>query len=211
MCRRSGDPFVIRPLRLMTLAPGHFHAALVQKETLPGVHPRAHVYGPLDGDLLEHLTRVAAFNARAVDPTRWELDVRTGDNYLGRMLREQPGNVVVIAGRNRPKIDLILAAVSNGLHVLADKPWVLRPADLPKVEQVFHEADLRDTIPWDMMTERFEVTTSLQRELIRDADVFGAPVAGSEERPALTLESVHYLKKSVAGVPLRRPAWWFQR
>ena len=90
----------------MTLAPGHFHAALVHKQMVPGVHPRVHVYAPLDADLLAHLDRVAAFNARADDPTAWELDVRAGGDYLGRFLREQPGNTVVIAGRNRPKIDL---------------------------------------------------------------------------------------------------------
>ena len=48
------------PIRLMTLAPGHFHAALVQKHMPPGVHRRCHVYAPLDGDLIasfldEHL------------------------------------------------------------------------------------------------------------------------------------------------------------
>src|SRR5881409_3513026 len=34
-------------IRLMTLDPGHFHAALVQKEALPGVSPQVHVYAPL--------------------------------------------------------------------------------------------------------------------------------------------------------------------
>ena len=34
-------------VRLMTLDPGHFHAALVQKEMYPGVAPRVDVYAPL--------------------------------------------------------------------------------------------------------------------------------------------------------------------
>jgi predicted dehydrogenase len=206
---RLGDLFVIRPLRLMTLAPGHFHAALVQKQMPPGVHPRAYVYAPLDYDLLTHLARVVSFNTRSANPTTWELDVRAGGDYLERMLRETPGNTVVIAGRNRSKIDSILAAASNNLHVLADKPWVIRHDDFPKLEQVFQEAELRDVVVWDMMTERFEVTTVLLRELMSDPEVFGAPVAGSADEPGLTLESVHYLKKTVAGAPLRRPAWWF--
>lgn len=193
----------------MTLAPGHFHAALVQKLMPPGVHPRAYVYAPLDDDVLAHLARVKAFNTRPSNPTNWELDVRAGGDYLGRMLRETPGNTVVIAGRNRSKIDHILAATSNSLHVLADKPWIIRHDDFPKLEQVLHEADLRDVVAWDMMTERFEITTILQRDLMRDPDVFGAPLAGSPDHPTLTLESVHYLKKSVAGVPLKRPQWWF--
>ena len=34
-------------VRLMTLDPGHFHAALVQKEMYPGVATVVHVYAPL--------------------------------------------------------------------------------------------------------------------------------------------------------------------
>jgi len=200
---------VTRPIRLMTLAPGHFHAALVQKEMLPELHPRAYVYGPLDADLVEHLARIAAFNHRPDNPTRWQLDVRAGGDYLARFLREQPGNAVVIAGRNRPKIDLILAAVSNACHVLADKPWVIDAAGFEKLAEVFRQADIRDVLTWDMMTERYDIATVLQRELIQDRDVFGDSVAGTPDDPALTLDSTHHLRKTVAGAPLRRPAWWF--
>lgn len=193
----------------MTLAPGHFHAALVQQQMLPGVHPRAYIYAPLGDDLFEHLARVAGFNGRATDPTGWELDVRAGANYFARFLQEQPGNAVVIAGRNAAKIELILAAVRSGLHVLADKPWVIDPADFPKLAEVFHEADTREVVAWDVMTERFEATSLLQRALARDPDVFGTAVPGTPDAPGLELESVHYLKKTVAGAPLRRPVWWF--
>src|SRR3954453_7288217 len=88
------------PIRLMTIAPGHFHAALVQKRMLPGVHRRCHVYAPLDADLVAHLDRLAGFNTRPNDPTAWEVDVRTGADYLDRFQREQPGNTVVLSGRN---------------------------------------------------------------------------------------------------------------
>ena len=39
--------------------------------------------------------------------------------------------------------------------------------------------------------------------------MFGELLTGTAEKPALVFESVHYLSKNVAGVPLRRPAWWF--
>lgn len=198
-----------RAVRLMTFAPGHFHATLPYQHRSRGIHPRVHVYGPLDGDLLAYLSRIAAFNLRADDPTDWEIDVRTGADPLARMLREQPGNAVVIAGRNRPKADAILEAARAGLHVLADKPWVIDAADLPKIEAAFREADLREVALWDMMTERFEVTTVLQRELMRTPAVYGTQVAGTADEPGLALESVHHLKKLVAGVALRRPVWWF--
>ena len=198
-----------RPIRLMTLAPGHFHAALVQMEMPPEIYRRTYVYGPLDGDTAEHLARIAAFNNRPDNPTRWQLDIRAGEDYLARFLREQPGNAVVIAGRNRPKIDLILAAVSNACHVLADKPWVIDAEGFEQLTEVFRQADIRDVLAWDMMTERFDIATALQRDLIQDAEIFGNFVAGTAEDPALTLDATHYLLKTVAGEPLRRPAWWF--
>src|SRR3954463_2316827 len=96
-------------VRLITYDPGHFHAALVQKEMYPGVSPHVHIYARLGPDLLAHLGRIAAFNARKDNPTRWNLDVHTSDNPLARLLAERPGNVVVVSGRNRGKIDVILA------------------------------------------------------------------------------------------------------
>ena len=196
-------------IRLMTVAPGHFHAALVQKRTHPAVARKSYVYAPLDADLVAHLDRLAAFNARPDDPTCWEVDVRAGTDYLDRFLREQPGNTVVISGRNRPKIDVMLAAVANNLHVLADKPWVIDAADQPKLEALLRDADAREVLVWDVMTERHEVTTRLQRELVRDPDVFGEWEAGTADAAGLSLASVHHLKKTVAGRPLVRPWWWF--
>lgn len=196
-------------MRLMTLAPGHFHAALVQKRALHGVHPRTHVYAPLDGDTLAHLARIAAFNDRPNSPTSWDVDLRAGSDYLERFAREQPGNAVVISGRNRPKIDLMQRAVSNGLPVIADKPWIVEHVDFPKLESLFRDADLRDVFVWDMLTERYEITNWLLRKLTRDPDLFGTWQVGTPEHPALRMRSVHFLKKSVSGRPLVRPWWWF--
>src|SRR5262249_38549894 len=160
----------------MAFDPGHFHAALIHKEMVPGVSPRAFVYAPLGPDLVAHLGRIAAFNTRPVNPTRWRLEVHADDDWLGRMPRPQPGNVVVPSGRNRPKIDVMLAAVEAGLHVLADKPWVVDSADLPKLERLFEAAALRELLVYDMMTERYEVTSQLQRALAHDAEGFGEPL-----------------------------------
>jgi predicted dehydrogenase len=197
------------PIRLMTLSPGHFHAALVQKTMHPAVDPTVHVYAPLDPDLLAHLGRVAGFNARPVDPTSWRLEVHAGPDPLARLLREKLGNAVVIAGRNRGKIDAIRAAVAAGLNVLADKPWVIRSEDLPKLRETLAEAERRGVVALDVMTERNEIPTVLQRELIHDPEVFGTLTPGTLKRPSVEIASVHSLMKTVAGVPLRRPAWFF--
>jgi hypothetical protein len=196
-------------VRFMTLEPGHFHAGLVQKEMYPNVSKRVDVYAPLGPDLLEHLNRIAAFNMRSENPTSWQLEIHTGPDSLERMLRERPGNVVVLSGRNRGKVDRIKASVEAGLNVLSDKPWIIDPADFSKLESALDTASKRNLVAYDIMTERYEITTMLQRELIHDRGTFGTQLQGSEQDPAVYMESVHYLLKMVAGMPNRRPAWFF--
>jgi predicted dehydrogenase len=201
----GGSPDV----RLMTLDPGHFHAALIQKEMYPGVAPHVNVYAQLGSDLIEHLKRISSFNSRADHPTTWLMEVHTGPDYFERMLRERPGNVVVLSGRNKGKIDRIEASISGGLNVLADKPWILKSEDLPELEAALAEADNKGLVAYDVMTERFEITSILQRALVNDPGTFGEIVTGTEADPAVYMESVHHLMKTVAGAPNIRPAWFF--
>ena len=44
--------------QLMTLDPGHFHAALVQKMQLEDVDPTVYVYAPEGSDVQDHLNRI---------------------------------------------------------------------------------------------------------------------------------------------------------
>ncbi len=196
-------------VRLMTLEPGHFHAALIQKEMYPGVSPRVNVYAPLGFDLREHLKRIEGFNTRAANPTAWELEIHTDADPLARMLRDRPGNVVVISGRNRGKIDRIRGSVEGGLNVLVDKPWIIRAADFPSLEATFAAASSKKLVAYDIMTERYEITTILQKELIHSPDLFGEMLPGSESDPSVYIESIHHLLKLVAGNPNIRPAWFF--
>ena len=196
-------------VRFITLDPGHFHASLVQKEMYQGASKTVHVYAPLGPDFLEHLNRIVAFNTRQENPTSWELEVHTGPDFMERMLREKPGNVVVISGRNRGKVDRIKASLEAGLNVLSDKPWIIEPADFPKLEQALDTAGQNGLIAYDIMTERYEITSMLQRELVNDPSSFGAQTPGTEQEPGVFMESVHYLYKTVAGMTLRRPAWFF--
>lgn len=196
-------------IRLVTFNPGHFHAALVQKEMYPGVSSSVHVYAPLGQDLLDHLGRISRFNARGGNPTRWELEVHAGPDALERLIREKSGNVVVFSGRNRTKIDAIQACVEAGLNVLADKPWIIRREDYGKLAATLAAAEQKGLIAYDIMTERYEITSLVQRELVQDAAVFGEMIPGDEENPGVYMESVHHLLKMVAGAPNLRPAWFF--
>jgi hypothetical protein len=62
---------------------------------------------------------------------------------------------------------------------------------------------------YDIMTERHEITTMLQKEFSRLPAVFGELLEGSEQEPAVVKESVHHFSKQVSGVPIKRPAWFF--
>ena len=71
------------------------------------------------------------------------------------------------------------------------------------------EADRKGVVAYDIMTERFEVTSMLQRALVNDPATFGEIVKGTEADPGVYMESVHHLMKVVAGAPNIRPPWFF--
>ena len=156
----SGAPGEVK---LMTLDPGHFHAALVQKNMYPTVDSVVHVFAPAGDDLQQHLNRIEQYNTRAENPTRWEEDVYTGPDFFEQMIEQKPGNVVVLSGNNAKKTEYIQAAVDNGINVLADKPMVIEPDEYALLEEALALADERGVLLYDIMTERFEVTTRLQR------------------------------------------------
>lgn len=195
--------------RLITLDPGHFHAALIHKQPYPGVSSQAYVYAPLGPDLLAHLARIHQFNSRPDNPTSWRLEIYAGPDFLQRMLAEKRGHIVVLSGRNRGKIGRIQACLDAGLHVLADKPWILEPSELPALETALRTAERRGLVAYDIMTERFEITKILQRELVGDREIFGEIERGSPVEPAVVMESVHHIYKTVAGTPALRPVSFF--
>lgn len=197
-------------VKLMTLDPGHFHAALVQKYMYDQVDSVVHVYAPEEGeDLKLHLQRIQQFNTREDNPTHWVEKVHTGPDFFEQMIREQPGNVVVLSGNNAKKTQYIKSSVDAGINVLADKPMVIRPENFSMLQQALEDARKNNVLLYDIMTERFEITTMLQRALSQYQDVFGTLEKGTPEQPAISKESVHHFFKYVAGSPLVRPAWFF--
>jgi predicted dehydrogenase len=187
---------------LLFLDPGHFHAAL----TLRGAQPRAadqiFVYAREGAELRDFLTLVERFNRRAPDPTRWRPVVTTSDDPLGRLIDERRGDVVILAGRNGGKARTMRRLHDAGFHVLADKPWLVEPADLEAVRASLDGWPLAAEI----MTGRHDVAAGLVKKLVGTPALFGA---FREDGRAIEQESVHYLEKLVDGAPLRRPWWYF--
>lgn len=196
-------------VKLITLDPGHFHAALVQKISYPQVNQDVYVYAPAGDDVLQHLERIEQYNTRAEDPTSWNEIVYTGPDFLEKMLAEKNGNVMVVAGNNRKKTEYIKAALDNGINVLADKPMAINPQNFQLLKACFDVAEQNGLLLYDIMTERYEISTMLQKELAHVPALFGEFVPGTPDNPAVVKESVHHFSKLVSGVHLLRPAWFF--
>jgi len=196
-------------VKLMTLDPGHFHAALVQKTMYAQVSPTVYVYAPKGPDVEEHLKRIEGYNTRKDNPTSWQEKVYIGDDFLQKMLKDRPGNVVILSGNNRKKTEYIKACAQAGLNVFSDKPMCIDAKGNKLLQEAFDLAAKNGVIIYDYMTERFEITTILQKELVNDKELFGRQQKGSLEDPAVVKESVHHFFKYVSGNPLKRPGWYF--
>ena len=118
----------------------------------------------------------------------------------GRMLREKPGNVVVLSGRNRRQDRPRRRLARRRPHVLADKPWILASADLPKLDARarrggspqagrlrHHDRALRDHV--DACSARWSRTRRSSATI----------VPGTPAEPGVYMESVHHLMKVVVG------------
>lgn len=196
-------------VKLITLAPGHFHAALLQKSMYLEIDPAVNVYAPKGQDLEAYLSLVDNYNTRETDPTSWKEKVYSEPDFFEKMLEEKAGNVVVIAGNNQHKAEYIQRSVDAGLNVLADKPMAIDSEGFQKLVQAFESAEKNKVLLYDIMTERYEITSILQKELVHTPELFGDLEKGTPENPSVTKESVHHFYKNVSGVPLVRPTWFF--
>jgi predicted dehydrogenase len=198
-----------REAHIIVLDPGHSHAAAVLAHPIPEISNEVRIYAPPGPEVKGLFDSVSQFNHRAQDPTHWNVRSYIGSDFLERMLLEPPGNVVVISGRNEPKISRILSSLRAGQNVLADKPWIIESKDLPLLETALDTADEKHRIAYDGMTERFNIAYQIQRELMRDPDIFGHPLPGTPLDPAVQLENLHSLVKFNDGKINLRPSWFF--
>lgn len=189
---------------LMVLTPGHFHAALPFKTAIPGVSHELFVYGFEGAETEQFVQWIESFNRRAESPTAWRLHLCLSENPMEHLLRECPGDVALVAGQNHSKATTIRALAEHGVHVLADKPMSINAAGAREISCALNCAGVHVR---DMMTCRFD-----PRWLLLDALVKAEGVLGGFDRDkpeALTIESLHFLSKEVAGIPLKRPARYF--
>jgi predicted dehydrogenase len=207
-CNNPGAETKAKAIKLVTLDPGHFHAALVQKIMYADVDSTVNVYAPQGSDLQWHLDRIKTYNTRTEAPTHWNEVIYAGDDFLDKMITEKKGNVVVLSGNNKAKTEYIVSALKNGFNVLADKPMVIDSKGFEELKLAFEIAEKNKLLLYDIMTERFEITTILQRELSLSPEIFGSLENGSLDNPAITKESVHHFYKYVSGSVLTRPAWF---
>jgi len=196
-------------VKIMTLDPGHFHAALVQKIMYPQVDSDVHVFAPQGEDLLMHLKRIQGFNTRTENPTHWNEIIYESEDYFQKMLELSPGNVVMLAGNNGLKMGYIRGSIEAGLNVYADKPMAIDREGYGMLLEAFDKAEKKGVLLYDIMTERYEITNALQIELARIPELFGEPEEGTLEEPAIINESVHHFFKYVSGAPNIRPEWFF--
>ena len=199
----------MKDIQLITLDPGHFHAALVQKKMYDAIDSTVHIYAPPGPDLALHMAKINAYNDREDSPTAWKSEIYESDDFFKKMISDKAGNVVVMAGNNAKKTDYIYKTIDAGFSVLADKPMVIDPADYDKLKEAFEKAKEKNILLYDIMTERSEITTVLQKALSQQKELFGELITGTLEEPAVTKESVHHYFKYVSGSPLIRPSWFF--
>jgi hypothetical protein len=79
--------------------------------------------------------------------------------------------------------------------------------DFPILEKALQVAQEKNLVMMDIMTERWEVVSMLQRELSNSFEIMGPFLKTG--RPALSLRSSHSLCKKVNGLQLRRPVSFF--
>ena len=190
------------PHALLFLEPGHFHAALTLRVPQARAADEVFVYAREGAELRDFLALVERFNRRTPEPTRWRPVVTTSGEPLTRLIEERRGDVVVLAGRNGGKARTMRRLHDAGFHVLADKPWLVEPADLEHVRASLDGWPLAAEI----MTGRRDAAAGVVKRLVGTPAIFGA---FRDAGPAIEQESVHHLEKLVDGAPLRRPWWYF--
>ncbi len=193
-------------VKIIQLDPTHSHAAAAQNEQIDQIDTNVYVYAPDRKELEAYFGQIKSFNSRESCPTRWNEVVYIGKDFLEKMVQEKRGNVVVLAGNNRIKIDYIEHAVQAGMNVFSDKPMVIDKAGFERLKKAYARAEQKGILMFDMMTERYSLLHNVQKSLMMDSLFFGKIQTGTPDHPAIFESSVHHFYRGGKG---NRPSWFF--
>ncbi len=196
-------------IKLIVLDPGHFHASLLLKFPQKQIHDTVYVYAPKGEELNQFLSSIEDYNNRPENPTSWIPVVYADSDYLEKMIADKKGNVVILAGNNQKKTEYIFTSVKAGYHVLADKPMAIDSYGFHLLEQAYDSARTRGVYLYDIMTERYDIQNAIEQELAEDKELFGELQTGTQNDPAIYMESTHHYFKEVSGKVTVRPPWFY--
>lgn len=188
---------------MVVVNPVHYHAALVQKNALPGVSDTVDVYAPEGEELTSYLNTVRSFNERAENPTRWVERIHKCTDCIDSLREARDGDFVILACPNMIKANYILAFVKKGYNVLADKPLAITSDGFETLNEAYDIAKEKGLIIYDLMTERYDIINIIVRKLISDKNFIGKLQDG------VSMSSVHHFYKNVVGSVLQRPKWYY--
>jgi len=193
-------------VKIIQLDPTHSHAAAAQNECISQIDSNVYVYASKRSELDEYFQRINSLNTRKDYPTNWNLVVYIGEDFLEKMVQEKKGNVVVLAGNNRVKIDYIEKSINAGFNVFSDKPMVINKAGFERLKNAYAMAEQKGVLMFDMMTERYRLINKIQKSLMQDTLLFGKMQQGTPDHPAIMESSVHHFYRGGKG---NRPYWFF--
>ena len=139
LAQEGGPPMT--EVRLMTLDPGHFHAALVQKEMYPDVAPRVDVTrrsGPISSS-----TSIASPPSTGAPTSRPPGSWRStpAPTTSSGCCASVPATSSCCRAGTAARSTASPPRSTPACTCSADKPWILEPDDLPKLEAALAEAD----------------------------------------------------------------------
>ena len=193
-------------VKIIQLNPTHSHAAIVQNEQLSQVDTSVYIYAPDLSELQEYSQQIKYYSSRKDNPTKWNQVIYTGPDYLEKMIRDKKGNVVVLSGNNKIKIDYIEKSINAGLNVFSDKPMVINKDGFNRLKEIYPIASRKGVLMFDMMTERYTLINKIQKALMQDTLFFGRIQQGTLDHPAIMESSVHHFYRGGKG---NRPSWFF--
>lgn len=193
--------------KLIIIDPQHFHAALVQKVNNPLIDNQVGLYAEQAPTVEGYKSLIQQYNSRSVNPTSWKLSEYYGNDFLTKAISEDKGDVVVLAGDNKQKINYIAEAVKHHKTVFADKPLVINDEGFNQLKQILENREFSSMV-YDIMTERYDVKNIIIKHLVNNKKFSGGFEANAE-KPLIEFKSTHHFIKSVSGKPLVRPAMFF--